>query len=463
MAMMTTIRTVCIFDCPEAKIDLLQVGEAYITAHHHIHTDNGWMTACQAANRGLRKLWINQACNRVYSLSLNQGSNILVNTTSQLQHSPTHLVAGTMGCCLEPTSAPQHKGSLTYPHSHLAKLEQIRGMDTGRKHFGHNEVTTELNGELCFRNNRDREEAGPRTQEDKQQTTPGSTFGLSTYGTETQQWVNLPKPANSSHATSCPSDVDPLVSLETKSHVTHPLSETTTLLDTQLRTPMCVGSKLDAVVEDDEEEDMCEFNARLACLRDASCSGCKFCQLPEKQHLCNAYDVNVCSPATPEPTDSLSVIKKDSMKKIEHTSQELFQDHDVEIQLCTPKGEKVLWEEVKWVRNPYSLVCHDSTDLPGVAPRHYHLQATPTAELLCARMQPSLHSQFYKSAPKIATKEPGYSLGRNRVTRNQARSATHLKALDATASFIVHSGSSGQTQRPTRPTALPTAQNQGRN
>jgi len=84
-------------------------------------------------------------------------------------------------------------------------------------------------------------------------------------------------------------------SLETKSQVTPPLSETTTLLDTQPSTPVCVGSKLDAVVEDDEEEDMCDFNARLACLRDASCSGCKFCQRPEEQHLCTANDVNVCS------------------------------------------------------------------------------------------------------------------------------------------------------------------------
>ena len=84
-------------------------------------------------------------------------------------------------------------------------------------------------------------------------------------------------------------------SVETKSQVTHPLSETITLLDTQPSTPVCVGSKLDAVVEDDEEEDMCDFNARLACLRDASCLGCKFCQRPEEQHPCTANDVNVCS------------------------------------------------------------------------------------------------------------------------------------------------------------------------
>ena len=67
---------------------------------------------------------------------------------------------------------------------------------------------------------------------------------------------------------------------ETKSRVTPQLSETTTLLDTQLSTPVCVGSKLDAVVEDDEENYMCDLNAqdgaRLMCLRAASCPGCKF-------------------------------------------------------------------------------------------------------------------------------------------------------------------------------------------
>ena len=128
-------------------------------------------------------------------------------------------------------------------------------MDTGRKHFGPNEVTTELNGELCFRNNKDREEAGPLTQEDKQKkTTPGFTFGLSAYGTETQQDAKLMGESQDTQ------------SLDTKSQVTHLVSETTTLLDTQLSTPGCVDSKLDADVEDDEGEDMFELNARLACL-----------------------------------------------------------------------------------------------------------------------------------------------------------------------------------------------------
>ena len=51
-AMMTPINTLCTFECPDAQIDLVQMGEAYITAHHHIHTEDRWMTAHQASDRG---------------------------------------------------------------------------------------------------------------------------------------------------------------------------------------------------------------------------------------------------------------------------------------------------------------------------------------------------------------------------------------------------------------------------
>jgi len=59
-ALTTTIKTLCSFECPDAKMDLVQMGEAYVTAHHNIHTSDGWMTARQASHRGLGKLWTNQ-------------------------------------------------------------------------------------------------------------------------------------------------------------------------------------------------------------------------------------------------------------------------------------------------------------------------------------------------------------------------------------------------------------------
>jgi len=292
MALMMTMRTVCIFDFPEAKINLLQVGEAYITTRHHIHTDNGWMTARQAAKCGPRKLWIDQACDRVYSLSLNHDGN----TTANLQHSPTHLVPATMGCCFEPLLDSQPKGLLTYPNSYLAKLEQIGGMETGWKHFGPNEVSIKLSGEQCLRNNRDREEAWPLTQEERQQKdNPCPTFSLSKYQTDTQQQINFLGSASLLRATPYPSNGD-----QTAAELM----------------PMMKDAKL-----------MWES----------------------------------AGPVTPEPTDNQYVIKREILEKIEPISQEPH----VDIQLRTPNSKKVPWEEVKWVRNPYSLACQDCTGLVG--------------------------------------------------------------------------------------------------
>ena len=266
------------------------------------------MTARQAGKSGLGKLWIDLACNRVYNLCLNQGGNILVETTAQLQHTSTYLEAATMGYCLESPSSTQPKGSPTYPQSYLTKLAGIQGMETGQKNFGLNELKTEPNGGICFRQNRDREEAW-RTQKGKQQETiPESTFEALTYGTEMKQRVNPPGPANLLPATTCPSDViqtpsrkvvkptgeylGPLTaepsdnvsesqqespqeidhnsqetfqdqavvmpqdtklvkqsqdpqSLETKPQVTHPWPKATTRLDTQLSPPAEATSKLD--------------------------------------------------------------------------------------------------------------------------------------------------------------------------------------------------------------------------
>ena len=73
-------------------------------------------------------------------------------------------------------------------------------------------------------------------------------------------------------------------SIETKSQVTHPLSQATTLLDTQPSTPLCVGRKLDAVVEDDEEEDMCDLNDQPGVL-------------PPRR----VSTTHTCVPCTPQP------------------------------------------------------------------------------------------------------------------------------------------------------------------
>ena len=134
---MTTIDKICLFGSPEGGIDLVQMGQAYIIAHHHIHTDDGWMTARQAADRGHGTLLTNHVYPKLYSLCLVGGGNIIINTTATLHQAPTQIAAATMGYFFEPSTDPQlkgsHKGSLTYPTPQEANPREGRatqGLDT---------------------------------------------------------------------------------------------------------------------------------------------------------------------------------------------------------------------------------------------------------------------------------------------------------------------------------------------
>ena len=148
---MAKIETVCVFDCPSGGIDVVKMGEALITAHHYIHTAEGWMTARQAAHMGQGALHTNFPLPQVHNLCLEGDGNILINTTAHPQESPTLIEAAPMGCRFEPTEDPQHKGSLTYPANSLQRLGQIKGMKTRKKHFITNEVRTRPNGEITLK------------------------------------------------------------------------------------------------------------------------------------------------------------------------------------------------------------------------------------------------------------------------------------------------------------------------
>ena len=80
------------------------MGKAYITAHHHIQTDDGWMTARQAADRGHGTLLTNQMHSKVYSLCLKGGGSIIIDTTATLHTTPTQIAAATMGYRFEPST-----------------------------------------------------------------------------------------------------------------------------------------------------------------------------------------------------------------------------------------------------------------------------------------------------------------------------------------------------------------------
>jgi len=144
-ALMTKIETTCIFDCPAGGIDIVQMGKAGITAHHHIQTAEGWMTARQAAHIGQGALHTNLPVARVYSLCLEGGGNIIINAAAHPQAAPKPITAATMGCRFEPAVDLQHKGSLTYSANIRFRLGQISGMKSGFKHFKINEVETRSN------------------------------------------------------------------------------------------------------------------------------------------------------------------------------------------------------------------------------------------------------------------------------------------------------------------------------
>ena len=103
-AVTTTIETACSFDCPAGGIDIVRMGEAIITAHHHIQIADGWMTARQAADRGHGSLLPNLVLPRVYNLCLEGGGNIIINTTATLHSALTLTTAATMGYRFEPAT-----------------------------------------------------------------------------------------------------------------------------------------------------------------------------------------------------------------------------------------------------------------------------------------------------------------------------------------------------------------------
>ena len=132
-ATMTVIKTVCTFDCPDEGIDLVQIGEAIITAHHHVQTAEGWITARQAIQHGPGRLISNVHLERVYNLLLEGGGNIIINTTPNPQEALTITKTETMGYRIEVTKDSQLPGSLTYPQASLQRLGQHEGMHTGWK------------------------------------------------------------------------------------------------------------------------------------------------------------------------------------------------------------------------------------------------------------------------------------------------------------------------------------------
>ena len=110
----TTIETVCPYESPTGGVDLVKLGKAYVTAHHHIKTEDGWMTARQAVERGHGILLTQHAYLQLFGLRLHGGGNVLINTSATLDKTPTLIEVATVGYRPEPSAEPQHDGFITY-------------------------------------------------------------------------------------------------------------------------------------------------------------------------------------------------------------------------------------------------------------------------------------------------------------------------------------------------------------
>jgi len=368
-ALMTKIETVCTFECSAGGIDIVQMGEARITAHHHIQTEDGWMTARQAADMGHGALLTNLVLPRVYSLCLEGGGNIIINTTATPQNAPTQIAAATMGCCFESSIDPQHKGSLTYPDNIRARMGQIRGMEFGRKHFKANEVETQPNRELHFKTIPIKRVDPPIPDEER---------------LETILWPSM-------HDTTILQKANPRDRWVAQGHLKGMAGRPTP--QTPFFAPKTTAQpESDTVTEMVKREHRGKLTKPIG-LSDTSHSDPTTGQRPPETH---PGDLDTAKGGLPElePTEHTSTINKDTAKKFPKPHQDSTHEHQTDIYVQTPTGGYVPWQDVKWEPNPYAEACRDTSDLMGIAPGHYHLRASSTATTLCALVQTDLRSQF---------------------------------------------------------------------
>jgi len=108
---------------PAGGIYLVQMGKAYITANHHIQTDEGWMTARQAADRGHGTPLSDHMYPKFYSLRLVAGGNIIINTSAAPDQAPTQIEATTMGYRFAPLAETPNTNSPTFPRQEAGPRE----------------------------------------------------------------------------------------------------------------------------------------------------------------------------------------------------------------------------------------------------------------------------------------------------------------------------------------------------
>jgi len=397
-ARVTTIETLCPFECPTGRVDVVQMGKAYIIAHHHIKTEDGWMTARQAADRGLGTLLTNHTHMQLYSLRLTGGGNIIIDTSVTPDKAPTQIETATMGYRFEPSADPQHEGSLTYPLQEVSPWED-------RAAQAKPSYCCVVQRHLTGMSGRPTPQSAPSAPKTIAQLEPNIV-------TESANREYKGEPNMESIGPPSTSQLDPRTGQRPSEEYGSDLDIVLTATDTMRpgQPPVL--------------ETCCTYSSHLA-LRASVPAPLQKRELaptitPQPMTDTEIYHTSTTNQETVEQ----------SPKPYHNSTHELQTD----IYLQNPKGEHVPGHEVQWELNPYAMVCGDTSGLMGIVPAHHHLWANTTATTLCTLVQSDPRSQFYKTSPKrecSPTLQPSWSLGKEKVINSQKRSASRRQALEA--------------------------------
>jgi len=287
--------------------------------------------ARQAADRGHGTLLTNQKHSKVYSLCLEGGGNIIIDTTATLHKAPTQIAAATMGYLFEPSTDPQHKGSLTYPDNIRAEIGQIKGMKTGLQYFGFNEVGTYPIGEPHFRNIPITKVDLPIPDEERLRATPRPLM----HDTTTPQEIN-PREGWAAQA------------LDTTLQASHLPPKTTTYPESNTVTARVKRERRGKLTKPTGLPDTSHSEPTTGQ------------RLPEKHpdDPDTALDL--------EPTDHTATINKNTAENSPKPHLDSNHELQADIYLQTPTGGCVPWQDVNLELNPYSKACRDTSGLMGI-------------------------------------------------------------------------------------------------
>ena len=96
-AKVTTIESICPYQPPTGEVILAKLGMARVATHLHIKLEDGWMTALQATQRGNGTLLKLHTYPQLLGLCLHGGGNVLINTSTSFNETPTLTQVGNEG------------------------------------------------------------------------------------------------------------------------------------------------------------------------------------------------------------------------------------------------------------------------------------------------------------------------------------------------------------------------------